>query len=101
MLPTQSPQRHIIQKTTFALVIGTLLWVSLLIFGASQASGVLGLYQVAFGPFVLNEITQVSSEAGRITSFSFESGLLWFFACWAGLGLMMGYLTRNHAKHMR
>jgi hypothetical protein len=93
-------QSQIARKTSLLLLLGVAVWITLLLVGASHARRALdaGAYDIAIGPLLLNQITRTPTGGGHTVSFSFESGLLWYFLTWVVLGIILGYLTAKH-KH--
>lgn len=82
-------QKRLGRNVGICASIGVAVWILLLLLTASTASkNTSGAsYDVTFGPLTLQRISKHKVEGGATTaSFSFESGLLWYFLSWIVAG---------------
>ncbi len=95
MLDKDSTRREMMSKVMISVLAGMVIWVGLLVLGASaakvQADGT--MYEVAFGPLTLHTITTQKVTSGTNAAVSMEAGLLWYMACWALLGIGLSLLS--------
>ncbi len=94
-------QRHIAQKVGICVLLGVVVWVVLLIIGATHVRNATdtNMYDVAIGPLALNHIVKSVVEGGHKVSISFESGLVWYLLAWTALGTLLGAAaTKRQSK---
>ena len=95
-MPDNALQRQLVQKITITTLVGLVGWIGLLIQASSKIreSAVGSSYDVAIGPLVLNRLAKHPTDAGSYSvSFSFDPGLIWYFAGCILLGAAIGSAT--------
>ena len=89
MFQTHDTKHILAAKLTGALLLGSIIWVGLLVASAKQlaSSANTNTYDVKIGPLVLNTLTRHEQNHGSVVSLTFENGLIWYFGFFIGTAI--------------
>ena len=86
-----SLQTALSRHLSISMLVGAVIWIILLLTTVTAArSDTTGIvYDVAFGPLLLQHISKQPAEGGGVVaSFSFEAGFMWYILLWILLGVL-------------
>jgi len=99
VLERSQQQKNIVSRTTLGMIIGLMIFMSLLITKASQLSSATGTVAGSFGPVTLFELSKNAVGNGNYQvdiKLSFLQILVLILGC-AGMGFLSAILQQNNS----